>query len=284
MVLHPDAKAFVARILSDPTDDVMRAVFADWLQEQGGTGNENWARYIRLRSEAAKAFGTDRDLLREEADNLAPHLKARLTIPAGKFAPHFVTFLDLLPADRYIVTLGDYTFPVEPNATLGETNARAARSLVLTERDGVFALVTDNPLPGLGRVIGQRLNGRTVLIPAYTTDITEALTRTFPPAPPPPPTAEMTVALNRKLARTTAERLVADARHEHASRIEVVAQPSGFDVRFLIDGRPRRKDGLDTAMGELVVKEFFAADLFTRLHVRARPRNTSFGAGAEVDV
>ena len=67
-------------------------------------------------------------------------------------------------------------------------------------------------------------------------------------------------------------------------RIEVVAQPSGFDVRFLIDGRPRRKDGLDTAMGELVVKEFFAADVFTRLHVRARPRNTSFGAGAEVDV
>lgn len=284
MVLHPDAKAFVARILSDPTDDVMRAVFADWLQEQGGTGNENWARYIRLRSEAAKAFGTDRDLLREEADDLAPHIKARLTIPAGKFAPHFVQFLDLLPADRYIVTLDEFTFPHEPNATLGETNARAARSLVLTERDGVFALVTDNPLPGLGRVIGQRLSGRTVLIPAFTTEITEALNRTFPAPPPPPPTAEQTAALNRKLARTTVERLVADARHEHATRIEVVAQPSGFDVRFLIDGRPRRKDGLDTVMGELVVKEFFAADVFTRLHVRARPRNTSFGAGAEVDV
>lgn len=284
MVLHPDAKAFVTRILKDPTDAVMRAVFADWLAEQGGTGNENWARYLRLRAEAANAFGTDRDLLREEADHLAPHLKARLTVPAAKFAPHFHDFLDFLPADRYIVTLGDFTFPAEPNAALGETNARAARSLVLTDRDGLFAVATDNPLPGLGRVIGQRLNGRVVLFPAYSNEMTAALLRTFPPPPPEPPTAEVTAELNRKLARTTAERLVTDARHEHATRIEIVAQPSGFDVRFLIGGRQAKRDGLNAEMGGLVVKEFFAGDLYSRLHVRARPRNTSFGSGVEVDV
>src|SRR3712207_6107027 len=140
MVLHPDAKAFVARILADPSDVVIRAVFADWLHEQGGTGNENWARYIRLRAEAAQAFGTDRDLLREEADLFAPRLKARLTAPAAKFAPHFHHFLDRLPADRYIVTLGEFEFPAEPNEALGATNARAARALVLAERDGLFAV------------------------------------------------------------------------------------------------------------------------------------------------
>ena len=80
------------------------------------------------------------------------------------------------------------------------------------------------------------------------------------------------------------ERLVADARHESASRIEIVAQPSGFDVRFVVGGRPKRKEGLNAEMGELVVKEFFATDAYSRLNIRARPRNTSFGKGAEVDV
>jgi hypothetical protein len=132
-------------------------------------------------------------------------------------------------------------------------------------------------------VLGQRLNGRVVLFPAYTNELTDALDRVFPtPAQelPSPPTDE----LNRKLARTTAERLVADARHELATQIEIVAQPSGFDVRFMVGGRPKRKEGLNAEMGELVVKEFFAADAYTRLNVRTRPRNTSFGKGAEVDV
>ncbi len=284
MILHPDAKAFVARILADPSDAIIRDVFADWLSEQGGTGNENWARYIRLRAESALCHGTDRELLREEADHLAPHLVARLTAPAAKFAPQFHHFLDLLPADRFIVTIDHFEFPAEPNAALGETNALAARSLVLAERDGLFAVVTDLPLPGLRRVLGHRLNGRTVLFPTYTPELNAALNRTFPPPPLPPPTAEQTAELNRKLARTTVERLVADARHDLATRIEIVAQPSGFEVRFLVGGRPKRQVGLNQQMGELVVKEFFAPDVFTRLHVRARPRNTSSGAGAEVDV
>ena len=284
MVLHPDAKAFVARILADPADAVIRTVFADWLDEQGGTANENWAQYIRLRTDAATSHGTDRELLREEADYLAPHLKARLTVPAVKFAPAFHHFLDFLPSDRYIVTLGDFQFPSEPNLVLGAINARAARSLVMAERDGLFAIVTDMALPGLARVLGQRLNGRAVLFPAFTNEIDAAIHRTFPP---PPQISDITPnprELNRKLARATAERFVNEARHDEATQIEIVAQPSGFEVRFIIGGRSKRKETLRQEMGELVVKEFFATDLYTRLHARARPRNTSFGEGVEVDV
>lgn len=284
MVLHPDAKAFVTRILADPADDVIRTVFADWLHEQGGNGNENWARYIRLRADAANAFGTERELLREEAEQLAPYLKARLTVPATKLAPLFTSFLDLLPADRYIVTLGGFDFPPEPNQVLGGTNSRAARSLVLAETDGFYAVVTDMPIPGLARVLGQRLNGRVVLFPAFTNEVCDALDRTFPPFPAvsePPPSPD---DLNRKLAKATAQRLVTEARDDHATQIEIVAQPTGFEVRFLIGGRQRRKETIEPAVGELLVKEFFATDAYTRLHVRARPRNTSFGKGAEVDV
>jgi uncharacterized protein (TIGR02996 family) len=285
MVLHPDAKAFVTRILADPSDAVIRTIFADWLADQGGTGNENWAGYIRLRTDAALAHGTDRELLREEADQLAPHLKARLTVPAAKFAPNFHHFLDVLPADRYIVTLGGYEFPAEPNERLGAMNAKAARSLVLTERDGVYAIVTDMLLPGLARVLGQRLNGRAILFPSFTNEIDDALERVFPP--PPPAVSEPTPIpeeLNRKMTRATALRLVTEAREAHATQLEIVAQPSGYEVRFVIGGRPRRKEGFSTEIGERVVQEFFTADAYTRLQARARPRNTSFGKGAEVDV
>lgn len=284
MVLHPDAKAFITRILADPSDTIIRIVFADWLHEQGGNGNENWARYIRLRADAANAFGTERELLREEAEQLAPYLKARLTVPAAKLAPLFTSFLDLLPADRYIVTLGGFDFPPEPNSVLGSTNSRAARSLVLAENDGFYAVVTDMPIPGLARVLGQRLNGRVVLFPAFTNEVCEALDRTFPPLPAVSEPTPSPDDLNRKLAKATAQRLVAEARDDHATQIEIVAQPSGFEVRFLIGGRPRRKETIEPAVGELVVKEFFATDVYTRLHVRARPRNTSFGKGAEVDM
>lgn len=284
MVLHPDAKAFVARILADPADSVIRTVFADWLDEQGGTANENWAQYIRLRTDAAVSHGTDRELLREEADYLAPHLKARLTMPAAKFAPAFHHFLDFLPSDRYIVTLGDFKFPSEQNHMLGGVNSRAARSLVLAEQDGLFAIVTDMPLPGLARVLGQRLNGRAVLFPAFTNEMDDAIDRTFPPAPSPSDLTPHPRDLNLKLAKATAERFVNEARHDQASQIEIVAQPSGFEVRFIISGRPKRKETLRQEMGELVVREFFASDVYSRLHVRARPRNTSFGNGAEVDL
>lgn len=284
MLTHPDAKAFMTRIMADPSDVVIRTIFADWLDEQGGIGNENWARYIRLRTDAATRHGTDRELLREEADFVAPHLKARLTVAAHKLAPHFPQFLDLLPAERYTVGISGFIFPLVPNHALGGTNARAARSLVLAERDGVFAVVTDVMLPGLARVLGHRLNGRVVLFPAPTDELNAALDRTFPPPPPvseptPPPEE-----LNRKLARATAERLVSEARDEMATQIEVVAQPSGYEVRFVSGGRPKRKETLTPDQGERVVQEFFAIDAYNRMHVRARPRNTSFGNGAEVDL
>ena len=125
---HPDANAFLARLIADPADTVIRSVFADWLDEQGGSVNENWAKYIRLRTEASARHGIDRDLLREDAANIAPHLKARLTVPASKFAPYFVEFLDVLPPDRLTVSLGDYFGPIHPCARSARRLCRALRA------------------------------------------------------------------------------------------------------------------------------------------------------------
>ena len=284
MLTHPDANAFVARILADPADPVIRSVFADWLDEQGGVANQNWALYIRLRAEAAATHGAEREVLHEEAANVAPHLKARLIVPAVKFARHLTDFLDLLPPDRYTVHVGRTRFPPEPNELLGRENALAARAVVLAEYDGLFAVLTDTFQPGLARVLGHRLGGRVLLFAAPTPDVDAALARTFPAPPPadaptPPPDD-----LARKLARTTADRLVGEARDQGASVIEVVAQPSGFEVRLVVGGRPKRWESLDAAVGKRVVDEFFAVDAYSRLNVRTRPRNTSFGVGAEVQV
>jgi uncharacterized protein (TIGR02996 family) len=284
MITHPDAKAFVSRILSDPADPVIRAVFADWLDEQGGTANENWSLYIRLRAEAAATHGSEREVLLEEAANVAPHLKARLIVPAGKFARHMPDFLDLLPPDRYTIQVGRTRFPKEPNEALGRENALAARSVVLADYDGLFGVITDTFLPGLSRVLGHRLNGRVLLFATPTADLEVALAGTFPPLPqvdePTPHPDELT----RRLARGTADRLVSEARDQGATLSEVMAQPSGFEVRLVVGGRPKRWGTLDPNVGKRVVDEFFAVDAYARLNVRTRPRNTSFGVGAEVQV
>lgn len=288
MLSHPDANAFIARLIADPADTVIRSVFADWLDDQGGTANANWARYIRLRTEAAARHGVDRDLLREDAANVAPHLKARLAVAAAKFAPHFVEFIDLLPPDRFTVGLGDYLGPVHHVRVVGEKLSRELRAVVIGERDNLFAVVTDRslPQPQIVRLLQSTLFGGVVLFQTASADLDALLDRHFPPpdqrvraeveerAGPPTPD-ELPV-------KQVCQKMLDDAKAEHAGGIEIVALPSGYEVRFIVEGRPRKRFTLSTAAGAKLVERCFDLGGRADSGLRALPRNTSFGAGVTV--
>src|SRR5262245_49018815 len=51
-----DEAAFLAAILANPDEDTPRLVYADWLDEQGGTSNVARAEYIRLEIDFARNF------------------------------------------------------------------------------------------------------------------------------------------------------------------------------------------------------------------------------------
>ena len=289
MVFHPDANAFIARLIAAPADTVIRLVFADWLEEMGGAGNENWAKYIRLRTEAAQRHGLDRELLLDDAANVAPHVIARLTLPAAKFAPHFVEFMDLLPPDRYTIALGDFVGPIHHVRAVGETTSRDLRALVIAERDNLFAVATDRLDPAVALGVSRALHGGIVLFPTWTPDLTAALDRHFPPVRrtadgESTPVTDRPPTLDDLSAKQAAARLITEAVGEGAGGIEVVALPSGYEVRFLVGPRTLRRHTITPATGEQLVERFFALSDRTGSEVRALPRNTSFGRGVSVDL
>jgi uncharacterized protein (TIGR02996 family) len=290
MLSHPDANAFIARLIADPADTVIRSVFADWLDEQGGEANTNWARYIRLRSEATATHGVDRDLLREDAANVAPHLKARLAVPASKFAPYFVEFMDLLPPDRFTVSIGEHLGPVHHIHALGEKLSRELRVMVIAERDNLFALVTDRPLPQpqIVRMLQAVLLGGVVLFQTPAPSLNAALDRHFPP--PALRTRHEAVAAPRDLTpdeepvKVVCQRVLDEARAEQATGLEVVAQPSGYEVRFFLAGQPKKRHTFSKMVGENLVARLFELSVRSDSGVRTRPRNTSFGNGVTVEL
>lgn len=288
MVVHPDADAFIARLIATPDDSVIRLVFADWLDEMGGIGNENWSRYIRLRTEAADRHGIDRELLREDAANVAPLIVARLTLPATKLAPHFVEFLDLLPSDRITVTLGDFVGPAVHVHALGEHFCRESRALVIAARDSLFAVVSDSTDPTLAGRLGQMLHGGVVMFPTTASELNKSLDRHFPSTAlrsyTPEPIEVGPPTLDELPVKQACQKLIAEAREERAAGIEVVAQPSTYEVRFLIEGHPRRKYTITQESGEQMVERFYQLSDRIDSGVRALPRNTSFGMGVSVEL
>ncbi|MEO2089272.1 MAG: hypothetical protein ABGY75_07220, partial [Gemmataceae bacterium] len=247
------------------------------------------AKYIRLRTEAAQRHGLDRELLLDDAANVAPHVIARLTLPAAKFAPHFVEFMDLLPPDRYTVALGDFVGPIHHVRAVGEVASRDLRALVIAERDNLFAVATDRLDPAVALGVSRALHGGIVLFPTWTPDLTAALDRHFPPvrrttAGDRTPVPDRPPTLDDLPVKQAAARLITEAVGESARGIEIVALPSGYEVRFLVGPRTLRRHTVTPATGEQLVERFFALSDRTGSEVRAVPRNTSFGRGVSVDL
>jgi uncharacterized protein (TIGR02996 family) len=284
MIVHPDADAFITRLISSPGDTVIRHVLADWLAEQGGVGNENWSRYIRLRAEANGCYGVDRELLLEDAANVAPLISARLTLSASRLAPHFLDFLDLLPPDRINVTTSEFQGPVQSILALGEQLCRKRRVVLIAERDAQFAAVSDSSDPTLSANLGQVLSGSVVVFPTAKADLDAALDRHFPAVQAPPEVDPKSVTLEELPAKVACLQLIAAARAEHAAGIEVVAQPSNYEVRFLFEGRARRRHIFTRENGARLIHRFFELSARVGGGLLALPRNTSFGDGVSVDL
>ena len=276
---HPDATAFLARILAEPSDPVIRSIFADWLEEQSGESNTNWARYLKLRIEAKKHFGIQRDLLWEEAANIAPYLKARLTVAAHKFAPHFLDFLDLLPPDRFTVSLRDFVGPTAANEKLGEEFCRKFGTLVLGEQQDQYAIATNAPMPALSILLRRQLTGRIVLFPSPLPEILAALDRQFPSKEPNAPDTFEEIEVESSL-----KGILRAAREAGATVVEVIAQPSNFEVRLAVNGRARRHETLSVETGKKIVLRAFEAAVTQTRDFRVRPRNSSFGNGVEIEL
>ena len=290
MAMHPDARAFLSRVLDDPSDEIVRLVFADWLDELGDVASRNWAKYIRLRTEAAARHGTERELLRDDAANIAPALRVRLNVPLGKVIAHFPSLIDLLPPDRYTVGVHSSALakPCPVALQLGEKIARTYRHIVVAEHFGTFAALAvygESPVRVPNGLIS-RLQGHVTAFPCEDVDFRRLLAAWFPAAVPESlssTSSEFEERIDPAAVEELGLRLWREAAKDGARALEVMAMPGGFEVRATIEGRPQRRSTLTPNEGENLVAWYRLPSTAKLLNVEITPRNTGFGEGVRLE-
>jgi uncharacterized protein (TIGR02996 family) len=147
MLSHPDADAFVRAILRDPADVTTRLVFADWLEETDDSSNVAWARFIRLKAEAAcHRFGSPQwAKLEAQAAGDARLVRANLTLPAGVFVSSPKPFLQLLPAPSITVQLAKFEVPRAVIEFVPESVARENCVLPLDLQPDALLIASADP-------------------------------------------------------------------------------------------------------------------------------------------
>lgn len=147
MITHPDADSFMRVALRDPTDLTTRLIFADWLEDTGEPSNVAWARYIRLKAEAAQLRFGSPDWAEREADaaGQAWRVRANLTIPTALFVDYPRSLLQLLPAPNITVRLDGFDVPQHLVDLLPESVARDHLVLPLDQQEGVLLLAASDP-------------------------------------------------------------------------------------------------------------------------------------------
>jgi uncharacterized protein (TIGR02996 family) len=285
MPTHPDAKAFLTRLLADPSDHVVRLLLADWLDERNGLAPSNWSKYIRLRTEAAGVFGTARELLHEESANLADGITAKLVLPVKTLVPHFLSLVDLLPPQQLRFTAVGYVPLPEAALRLTATQARRYRSLVVCEHRGEFAVLTDLVEEHHSRVLTPFLMGQCTTFFAETADFELMMNLTYPQevADVEPTPAEANAALPPSTS-TVCHDLLNAARQAKVRAMEIVAMPSSYDVRWITEGRTTQHTTLTPDVGAEVVKWMTANAVTMGLALRLFPRASSFGDGVHLDL
>jgi uncharacterized protein (TIGR02996 family) len=287
MPIHPDAKAFLTRLLADPSDTVLRLLLADWLAERGGTGSGNWAAYIRLRTEAASVFGTARELLREEAANVAEAVTAKLVLPVKTLVPHFLSLLDLLPPKQFRFTAVGYSPLPEGARMLTSAQAHRYRSLVVCEHRGEFAVLTDLIDDHESRVLTPFLQGQCITFFAETPEFERMLALTYPPLQE---VESLTVPQDESAESppasisTVCHDLLTAARQKKIRALEIVAMPSSYVVRWITEGRTSQHSTLTPEVGAEVVIWLTANAVDMGLALRLFPRASSFGDGVHLDL
>jgi uncharacterized protein (TIGR02996 family) len=150
MHAHPDADAFIRAILRDPADTATRLVFADWLEETGEAANIAWAKYLRLMAEVPHTAGTltfenRHRQAKEIAKELAPEIRATLTIDATRLAGRAEHFQQFLPQQNITVTLAGHTLALSVIELVPESVARVNVVIPLTLDGRVLRVAMPDP-------------------------------------------------------------------------------------------------------------------------------------------
>jgi uncharacterized protein (TIGR02996 family) len=292
-VSTPDADALMAAVLADPADPLQRLVFADYLDDAGGSGNTAWAEYIRLRTAAAgEESALRRELLRNAAADIAPQITGWLAVTAVKFLADVPSFLDLLPANRITVRLDDFTPLRQPH---GPDPCRAHRGIPLGPGGGQLVVGVIPEATVLDHAYWRHQHRPAILVRIPTADLEPALQRAYTSralalAMPqvvteavPTTLDEEYKAASAEVVRGFVEQLVAQARERGAAVIDITAYADHHWVRRLEHGRSVRWHRVGTALGRELVR---AARVLParRLNVRVRRRNTSFGDGVRIHI
>jgi uncharacterized protein (TIGR02996 family) len=180
-ITHPDATAFAARFLANPTDRLGRLVFADWLDEQGGESNTAWARYLRYMAHAEEE--PDSDCVRQ-AEILGRTVRARLTlsgVPGKSLLPWLRAFL---PPHRLLVRIGTTTIPREVLVNCPEVISRLYRFVPfdVLPTDHLFGVVAADRIEHLGLLHQDMENFLSFRLTAFIgdqDDVSEAIDRHF---------------------------------------------------------------------------------------------------------
>jgi uncharacterized protein (TIGR02996 family) len=182
MSTNPDADAFMRKYLEEPTDATARLVFADWLDETGEDHNAAWAHFIRLKAEAGRYTlnSPERPELDRRADQYAPKIRARLTIPARLFVGYPRSLLQLLPPANIVVRLVGFEVPLPVLELMPESVARENLVLPLaTQARTLIAAAADPRDADLAEKLEFILNRDFVLVGAERQDVIDAINREF---------------------------------------------------------------------------------------------------------
>jgi uncharacterized protein (TIGR02996 family) len=147
MSSHPDADAFICAILRDPADATTRLVFADWLDETGEAASVAWAKYLRLMADTPHTAGTlTFENRNRQARELAPEIRATLTLDATRLVGHVEHFRQFLPHQNITVTLAGHTLALSVIELVPESVARenVVIPLELNGRDLRVAMADTN--------------------------------------------------------------------------------------------------------------------------------------------
>jgi uncharacterized protein (TIGR02996 family) len=147
---HPTADAFVRGILADPADTVIRLVFADWLDEQGGAANVAWAGYLRAQAEWETLPADDprRMELLELAKQHRRGIRSHLTLPAHAVQSEFLHLLKVLPSGNIRIRLSGEDISRHAISFMPESVAREYRLIPVGRRRNCLAIATPTPLDG----------------------------------------------------------------------------------------------------------------------------------------
>jgi type IV pilus assembly protein PilB len=247
MSSHPDADAFMRKYLEEPTDATARLVFADWLEETGEAHNAAWAQFIRLKAEAGRYTlnSPERPALDRRADQYAPKIRARLTIPAALFVGYPRSLLQLLPPANIVVRLAGFEVPLAVLELMPESVARENLVLPLASQGRAFILAAADPRDAdLVQKLEFILNRNIVLVGGEREDLIDAINREFGNHPTesvteylyifPEPEPDLTTGNGSPVARL-ANLILTEAVHLGADRIHIFPEPDRFVVRYRID-------------------------------------------------